>query len=297
MRPERKPAGTEPRPRPDLEAEREVDFGRYVGMILARWWLVLAAIAVGCLLGYVFSRGGGDSWEATAIVYLGQTISPGGSSTLTDIADDPAAVSAIARSRVLAEEVGDQVGLSPGELRRGVSSRSVSAGRRNDPAPPLVEISVRGEDPEKVERAANLLAEAVITRVSAGIDQKIDGLRELVSQQSGQVGSIEARLDELQAAVEDRGLSTTERLVLLNLVTLAEQRYTELLSERVQTQQLLSLTQNVERGRVVTEARAAEVAARSQRSSIVVGGLIGLLAGIALALLWRPLVERRPART
>jgi uncharacterized protein involved in exopolysaccharide biosynthesis len=49
----------------------------------------------------------------------------------------------------------------------------------------------------------------------------------------------------------------------------------------------------VEKGRLISEARGSAVAARSNRTSIVVGGLIGLIAGIVLALAWAPLQRRR----
>ena len=60
--------------RPELEAEQEVDFGRYGRRIAHRWWLVLAAAGVGVLVGWLVSLGGGDVYKATATIYLGQPL-------------------------------------------------------------------------------------------------------------------------------------------------------------------------------------------------------------------------------
>ena len=47
----------------DLEAEQEVDLGRYWSAIVARWWLLLAGLFVGALIGYLVSLSGKQVWE------------------------------------------------------------------------------------------------------------------------------------------------------------------------------------------------------------------------------------------
>jgi uncharacterized protein involved in exopolysaccharide biosynthesis len=86
-----------------------------------------------------------------------------------------------------------------------------------------------------------------------------------------------------------------ERLVVLGQLDVSEQRRGQLLEQRATTQQLLTLAQDVERGRVVTEAAPVRVAARSRTSSVVVGALLGLLVGVLAALAW-PAVARRLKR-
>ncbi len=50
----------------DPEAEQEVDFGRYVRLVAARWWLVVAGLIVGAVVGYAVSLGGTQRYQATA---------------------------------------------------------------------------------------------------------------------------------------------------------------------------------------------------------------------------------------
>jgi len=49
---------------PAPDEEREIDFGRLGRTILKRWWIVLAAVVLGALAGYLTSVGGGDVFVA-----------------------------------------------------------------------------------------------------------------------------------------------------------------------------------------------------------------------------------------
>src|SRR5919201_2067963 len=60
------------RPLPDLDIEQEVDFGRYVRIVAARWWLLVLGAIVGALIGLAVATAKGRPYEATALVYLGQ---------------------------------------------------------------------------------------------------------------------------------------------------------------------------------------------------------------------------------
>ena len=282
-------AETEPRTvarrLPELEPEEEVEVGRYWRAIVARWWLVAAAVALGVLAGYLLARGGDQVYEATATIYLGQPLSPSGNAQIQSLATNPATVSEIVRRHPLADRV-----------RVSTSATSTGAAARQG-TNPLVVITVRGDSRRETGQAAATLADDVVAQVSGYVDEKISALEERLEGQNRELTSIERRLDELQRQVAGgRNLSSVERLTLMTLAGFGEQRRGQLLEERTDTQQLLTLAQNVERSQVVRASAAREVSARSPRSSMLVGGLIGLLAGAILALLWEPLVARRPAR-
>src|SRR4029453_17819233 len=66
-------------PAADVETEQEVDFGRYWRAIAARWWLPVGGLVAGLVIGYLVSLGTHSStYKATAQVYLGQPLAPGG---------------------------------------------------------------------------------------------------------------------------------------------------------------------------------------------------------------------------
>src|SRR5712691_6186672 len=73
----------EPRTRPpaELDVEQEVDFGRYVRIVVARWWLLVVGVILGALVGLALSTGKSRPYEATSIVYLGQPYLPGAAGT------------------------------------------------------------------------------------------------------------------------------------------------------------------------------------------------------------------------
>jgi len=71
-----------------------------------------------------------------------------------------------------------------------------------------------------------------------------------------------------------------------------EQRRGTLEQDRLQALGLLAQAEQVELPRVIDRGAAAKTTARSARNSVVVGGLIGLIIGLAAALLWEPIAAR-----
>ena len=57
--------------------EAEVDLGRYGHALLARWWLLLAGLVVGAVLGYLTTLGGAQVYRAQAVTYMGQPLGAG----------------------------------------------------------------------------------------------------------------------------------------------------------------------------------------------------------------------------
>jgi len=285
-------------PAPDLDEEREIDFGRLGRTVAKRWWLVLAAVVVGAVIGYLTSLGGGDAYVARTTIYLGQPLSPTGNAQIQSLATNPSTVSEIVRSDEVVKKVADEVGVKPGALRRGIATRQIvaagttAANRAN--TNPLVQISVRGPwKGDTTAKAANSLADEVVTRVSEYVDVKAKALQERLTSENRQIEAIDGQLTELNGRAAGAGLSDTEKLVVLNLITLQEQRRGTLVDDRTDTETLLTLAKNVERGKQVTTAQASRVPAQSSKSAIIVGGFIGLLVGLALALLWDPVARRR----
>ncbi len=299
MRTEHEPPRTYARELPELEEEREIDFGRLGRRLALRWWLVAAAVAAGAIVGYLTSLGGGDVYVARTTVYLGQPTSPSGSAQIPSLATNPATVNEIVHSQSVVDDVARKVGVSAGELRRGTTTKTVATTGSGMPTRqgqnPLVQIAVRGPWRDQSTRAANLLAGAVVKEVSGYVDAKVRALRERLAGINEELTSIEQRLDELERAAARTGLPPAERLTLVSLIGVSEQRRGQLIAERTDKQELITLAEEVERSAPINKARAARVPARSPRSAIVVGAFIGLLAGVVLALLWDPLVGHRRA--
>lgn len=293
MSPDSEPLRRAPRPAADLDAEREVDFGGYARAIATRWWLLVLGAVLGGVIGFLLGRAEGSTYQAQAIVYLGQPLSGTGSSPVASLSSDPSGVSAVARSQAVIDEVAGQVGMSPAELRRGVSASPLGE-RRAQSVVTLVGVTVRGDERGPVEEAANLLGQAVVDRAASYADAKIALYEQRLENQQERVADLQRQVDELARAVQQADdLSSAERLTLTTLLAVREDRLGATQDEILTIEQLLTQARDVERGRIVTEAAASRVDARSTRTSIVVGAFIGLLLGALAALLWGPVARLR----
>ncbi len=269
----------------ELENEVEIDLGRLGRSLLRGWWLIVLGIVVGGIIGFLAAQGAGELFQARAGVYLGQPLSTSGSSQLQSLQTNPSSVGQIVRGQALVRSIADQVELAPAALRRNTSPRTVPGALTRNGQTPLVEVIVRGKDRDKVSEAANLFAAAVVVDVSNYADAKISNLEELIAEQNAELARIDQNIEQTQALLADETVSATQRAVVVLGAGDQSQRRGALVEDRSKAQLDLTVAQEVERGRVVNTASATKVDARSSRSSIVVGAVVGGIIGTALALL------------
>ncbi len=274
---------------PDLDAEQELDLGRLWAPLIARWWLPAAGLLAGAILGYLVSLGGGATWRAQAVVFLGQPLSPSGNAQIQSLATNPSTVRQIVHAESTIRKVSADTGVKPGVLRAGISTQTVAGAVAKQGQTPLVAISVKGSPPRKVAAAANELAKIVVSGVSGYVSTKISGLQAQIASDQSEIDSIDARLKAYDAVLPKS--SQTDKLIILTQAGLAEQRRGIVEQDLTQSRDLLSLAKNVEASRVVTHAAAQKVSARSRRNTLVVGAFIGLILGLLAALLWDPAVR------
>jgi uncharacterized protein involved in exopolysaccharide biosynthesis len=97
--------------------------------------------------------------------------------------------------------------------------------------------------------------------------------------------------------IQDQSIPLDQRLLLsanLNsVITTADARRTSLQDDLFEARQLLNLAASVESSRVVEPAAASKTTARSNRTSLLVGALLGLLMGAVAALAAEPVLARR----
>jgi hypothetical protein len=265
----------------DLDAEQEVDLGRYGRSILARWWLPVAGLLLGALIGYLVSIGGRQVYKASSTVYLGASYSIIGNVQLQGAQAQPATVSTIARSEDSIKRAAAIAGIRPSLLRGRVSTATISSGTGTSTvrttANPLVRITVQGPGRRRTQLAANALSGIVVAKLSPFVNRKIKGLEDRIASDQTQIDAIRR-----QAGSASDPTSKAVFAVQLGTVRL----------DQLQAQQLLIQAQEIERPKVLTHASAVKTTARSKRNSVVVAAFLGLLLGLAAALLWDPLVDR-----
>jgi capsular polysaccharide biosynthesis protein len=297
---------SEPQAAVELEAEQEIDFGRYAQTIAARWWLLVVGAVLGALIGFLVSLSDGEIYKATAQVYLGQPLASDSPAAVTSPPTTLGLVQAFVTSEEAIEKAASEVGLRPGRLRESVTARPIlgtSTTRQPFPAP-LLAIEVTGANRAKTAAAANHLAKQAVAEVGGYTNTKIDTFRQQLAYIDVQLDKVNDRLNgaraQLNEIVSNRGLSTVERLVLVtNLnaeITLAEQRQAGLELNRFNTTRALSLARDIEASRITAAAVAVRTEPTSRRTSVLVGAFIGFLLGIVAALLWDPVAGRMAAR-
>lgn len=278
-----------PRTEPDLEPEREVDFGRYLDALVARWWLPVAGLVVGAAIGYFVALGGKDVYRAQATVSVGTPYGLNGA-LLQTIATNPNTVGRIARGQETIEQVARESGMSARELRSGVSTRPIKSGNPKTAPNQLYAVTVEGPRRGEVTVATNAIAERIVTITGGYARQKIDTFRTQIASDQRQLDQIDQQAKRVQA--QQGGASSLERVILGNLLLTMEQRRGTLEQDRLQARQLLAQAEQVELPRVIDRGAATKTTARGTRNSVVVGGLIGLIIGLFAALLWEPISAR-----
>ena len=296
---------TDPRVQPDPDAEQEVDLASAWQRLKARWWLPVGGLVVGAVLGVALAVSGGTVWRAETIVYLGQPFAPLGGGQIQSLATNPRTVGEIVRSEAVLRDVSRQTGISVAKLRSSISTRELTAIGQARGINPLMEIAVKGAQPRRVEEAADLLSARVIENVSTYVQEKTALLEQQVEQSEAQLEAVNERIrtaTEQQAEViANQSLPLSERLLLTanlnSVVTTADARRASIQDDLFESRQLLNLAEKVESSRIVETATAAKTSARSSRTSLLVGGLIGLLVGAIAALAVEPFVARRRSST
>jgi hypothetical protein len=279
-----------PRTQPDLEAEREVDFGRYLDALVARWWLPVAGLVIGVAIGYFAALGGKDVYRAQATIYVGTPLGANGAAPLQSIATNPNTVSRIARGQETIQQVAQASGMSPRELRAGISTRPIKSGNAKTAPNQLYAVSVEGPRRGEVNAAVAAIAERVVAATGGYARQKVDTFKKQIASDQRQLDAIDEQARQVQAQLGSA--SSLERVILGNVLLTMEQRRGTYEQDRLQALGLLAQAEQVELPRVIDRGAAAKTTARSARNSVVVGGLIGLIIGLFAALLWEPIAAR-----
>jgi hypothetical protein len=230
---------------------------------------------------------------------MGQPFSPNGGAPVQSFLTNVRAVSEIVRSESALEKAARASGLHVRALHGKVSTQVVGAsgpGAKPTGAP-LVTITVIAAQPRKAERAADALAKEVIARTSAQyVDTKIQSFNDQLDSIQDSLNTLAPRIAAAERAVNEPGLGSLDKLVVLSALDNAQARRGQLLELQSNVRQQLALAENVEKAQVIEPAAAVKTTARSGRNGALVGALIGLLLGCAAALLADPFLARR-ART
>jgi uncharacterized protein involved in exopolysaccharide biosynthesis len=279
---------------PELDAEREVDLARWRRAVAALWWLPVAGLVVGAILGALYSTHGGTTYKATALISLGQPTSPGGA-LVPSYGTNPRAVSQIVSGAKFQEQAANVADMRPGALRGHVSVGTIgSAGAGATRTQPLISLTVTGTHGKNVAAAANELADIVVERTTASyVQEKIRTFNKTLKNVESQLTVVQRQLGFISRALAAaKHLDPFQQLVIVSQEDNAETRQGNLIAQQETLQQQLVFAQQVESAKVVEQAAAVKASAHSRSTSVVIGALIGLILGAIVAIAGEPRFRR-----
>jgi uncharacterized protein involved in exopolysaccharide biosynthesis len=279
------------------DAEREVDLGRWRRAVVRLWWLPVAGLVLGAIIGYAYSLHGGTNYKATALISLGQPTSPGGA-LVPSYGTNPRAVSEIVSAASVQAQAAAAADMTPAAIRGHVSVGTVgSAGAGATRTQPLISLTVTGTHPKNVAAAANVLAGVVVERTTARyVDEKIKTFQTTLDNVTNQLEGITQQLGVYNAALKAaKHLDPLQQLVIVGQQNNAETRQGNLIAQQETLQQQLVFAQQVEAARVVVKAAAVKASAHSKSSSLAIGAIIGLIIGAIVAIVAEPRFRRKQA--
>jgi enamine deaminase RidA (YjgF/YER057c/UK114 family) len=282
----------------------EIDLGRYVRRVVARWWIVAISVVVVVGVALVTQTGSSsETWTARTLVFLGQPLAPTGSPLNITLGSNPATPGILIRNDNLIATAAAKAGLRPGQLKGHVSSQVLSQAITKTNYTPLVNIVVQGLAKDKVAPASRAVAEQVLARINQYPDAQEKVLLALTKTQRQTLASFNTRLRlanaNLNSIVKDKSLSTLEQFTAetsaINIANGITNQISQISDSYSTNLQVLAALQNgVSKGQIVQEPTAIRSTATSGGANIGVAVILGLVIGIVLTLL--SYVVRPPRR-
>jgi hypothetical protein len=281
----------------------EIAVGVYVRRVVRRWWIVLAAIVVAVAISLAGSSSGHTTYRASALIALGTPYTATGGAPITSaFCTSPIAPATLIKQDAIRVAAEHAAGLKPGALRGHVSSQPVAGAVTKLNFTPAVNIIVQGAFAgDRTALAVNAFAKGIQDKCSAYALSRLTGTQSRLKRELDEQKTLDLRLAGAQATLSkvqsDKTLSPTILLlaatVAANTLSNVTQRQTQLDQFIGEDQSLLEQIKNVELTQIITPGKASQVTAGGKSASIGVAVVLGLIAGIVLALLSDAVVPSR----
>jgi hypothetical protein len=285
----------------------EIDLAGYATRLAARWWIV--ALAVAAAVGIAILQAQEETqrtWEGRTLVYLGQPVTPTGQPASNAPAAQPLFAQQVVRAPAAIEKAAAAAGLRPNQLtgRISIQGASGTVGTRAQPAP-YVNVVVRGPWGRQVAAASQALGEEIVRQAGAYQQDKRSRLESVEQSLQDRIEGLQGDREQVRVnlanVTEDRSLTAAERASLqapfLSLIQASNTLEFQLSQQLLDAQAQLASIEFNEAPRVVQEGRGTRVDVSSRQANLVVAVILGIVAGVILALLsfvvWPPGGRRR----
>jgi capsular polysaccharide biosynthesis protein len=272
----------------------EIDIAAYFRKLARNWWLIVMLALFGALVGVIYSLAQAKTYDATSSVYLGQATDATGS-PINSISSNPKAATDLLQ--------GDQVlRLAAQRIGGGESASHLSGGLTLDtptqvvkgltyPIVNFVTITVRDTSKARAAKAANVLADILVEKISSGTVTKAAVLqgqiaadqREIFALRQQTLGAQKALMAIATgtASAAEKAAASASYVAIVQAAASAEVP----LQEDLRKNQLMLITsKNVEMPVVMTRAEPPTGASGPKATLNALGGFFaGLVIGIVAA--------------
>ena len=286
---------------PEFVGEQEVDIGRYWVVLVRYWWIPVAGLVLGAIVGLLIQTGSGArAYRADTTIYLGQPFAPGSTTAIQSLPTRVGFVEGLITSKAVLKAAAAKSGIPYGRLQGAVTRRGIGSTAAKQTSSPAVQvISVRNASARKAVDAAAAVAELAVKEFSSYVDVKLGSYKTRLARTERELTKVDTRIryaEEQQAkALADRTLPATERLIVLanfdNVLQFNETRRANLEVSQLSLGDSIALAQQVERARIIEPASAHRIAPTSKRTGAAIGLIIGLVLGLLGAILFEPFTQ------
>jgi hypothetical protein len=272
----------------------EIDLGRYVRRIVARWWIVAISVVVVVGIAVVTQTGSSSNrWTARTLVFLGQPLSPSGGPLNITLGSNPATPGILIKNDSLLARAAREAGLKPGALKGHVSSQVLTQAITKTNYTPLVYLVVQGLPKDKVAPASSAVANEIVNAVNQYPNAQEKALRTLAASQKLVLDSANTRLkvanknlrriQNLKSLTElQKATQIGNGITIINGLTSQISSVSDSYATNVQI--LAAMNSGVAKSEIVEHPRATRSTTTTGGANIGVAVILGLVIGIVLAL-------------
>jgi hypothetical protein len=289
------------------EDDVEIALGVYVRRVVRRWYVVVAAVVIAVVIAAAGSSSGHSTYRASALLSLGTPYTATGGAAITSaFCTSPIAPATLIKQDAIRIAAEHAAGLKPGQLKGHASSQAVAGAVTKLNFTPAVNIIVQGPfTGDKTALAANSLAVSVQKGCGTYASTRLKITQARVDRELAEQKQLSVRLAQAQTTLAkvqaDTSLSATQQLlagtIAANTLSNVTQRQNQLDQFIGDDQSLLEQIKNVELTQIITQAKAAKVTAGGKSASFGVAVVLGLIAGIVLALVSEAVIPSRRKET
>jgi capsular polysaccharide biosynthesis protein len=274
-----------------------IDVGSWFRTLARNWWVILALVVLGAVVGGIITMLTPKQYSATSSVYIGQTTDALGQA-MAGLNSNPKAATQLLASQALLDEAAKVtgMGMTPGKLRREVTVETPSQTIKTTvSAVNIVVITVTDTKKVRAAAAANALAHALVAKLSPSVEAKVTLLEQQLAAGQKAEAAATARSAAAQtalAAIAKGGGSASEKAIAAApYVAISQSAASELATLQVADQATalrLEVAKTVEMPQLLHEAKVPDSPSGPSRTlNVAVGALAGLVVGVIVAFVRR----------